>query len=63
MMSMGVGLGSTNLGTLSRYRTPMMPFYFFLLLTVAVPRSKIRLARSAFFQALLKPLGQRRRVS
>ena len=63
LMSMGVGLGSTNLGTLSRYRTPMMPFYFFLLLTVAVPRSKIRLARSAFFQALLKPLGQRRRVS
>ena len=32
IMSVGVGLTTTNLGTLSRYRMPMMPFYVMLLL-------------------------------
>lgn len=31
-MAVGTGLASTNLGTLSRYRAPMTPFYFILLL-------------------------------
>ena len=30
--AVGVGLSTTNLGTLSRYRVPMMPFYATLLL-------------------------------
>jgi hypothetical protein len=32
LFGLGVGLGTTNLGTLSRYRVPMMPFYITLLL-------------------------------
>lgn len=32
MVALGVGISSTNLGTLSRYRTPMLPFYAGLLL-------------------------------
>lgn len=31
IFGVGVGLGTTNMGTLSRYRVPMMPLYFFLL--------------------------------
>ena len=33
LFAVGVGLSSTNLGTLSRYRSPMMPFYCLFLLT------------------------------
>lgn len=32
LCGLGVGLTTTNLGTLSRYRVPMMPMYFLLLL-------------------------------
>lgn len=32
LFGLGVGLGTTNLGTLSRYRVPMMPLYGLLLL-------------------------------
>lgn len=32
ILALGVGLTTTNLGTLSRYRMPMMPFYVTLLL-------------------------------
>lgn len=32
--SIGVGLATTNLGTLSRYRIPMMPFYGAILMTL-----------------------------
>ena len=32
LFGVGVGLGTTNLGTLSRYRVPMMPFYVTTLL-------------------------------
>lgn len=31
-LGLGTGLSSPNLGTLSRYRTPMMPFFFIMLL-------------------------------
>lgn len=34
-MSVGVGLTTTNLGTLSRYRMPLMPFYAFFVLTLS----------------------------
>jgi hypothetical protein len=35
IMAVGVGLASTNLGTLSRYRMPMMPFLWVLATAVA----------------------------
>ncbi len=34
-----VGLTSTNLGTLSRYRSPILPFFAILLLVLQKPRS------------------------
>jgi hypothetical protein len=33
-LALGTGLATTNLGTLSRYRTPMMPFFFTMLLVL-----------------------------
>jgi hypothetical protein len=33
-----VGLGSTNFGTLARYRTPLIPFYGLLVFVLAAPR-------------------------
>lgn len=33
-LALGTGLASSNLGTLSRYRAPMMPFFFALLLVL-----------------------------
>lgn len=39
LFSLGVGLTTTNLGTLSRYRVPMMPMYLLVLL-MAVPLKK-----------------------
>ena len=40
LFGMGVGLGTTNLGTLSRYRVPMMPFYVAVLLLL-LPYGKL----------------------
>ena len=37
LLGVGVGLGTTNLGTLSRYRVPMMPFYAALILWWSAP--------------------------
>lgn len=37
ILGMGVGLSSMNLGTLSRYRMPMMPFYVALVLVWSAP--------------------------
>ena len=34
-----VGLTSTNLGTLSRYRCPLLPFFVVLLLVLGKPRT------------------------
>lgn len=47
VLALGTGLSTANLGTLSRYRAPMMPFFLLLLLvlrqpeaaTVAAPRA------------------------
>jgi uncharacterized membrane protein (DUF485 family) len=38
VFGVAVGLGSTNLGTLSRYRSPMLPFYGCVLLILAAPQ-------------------------
>lgn len=35
---MAVGLASSNMGTLSRYRSPLLPFFVVLLLSVSKPR-------------------------
>jgi hypothetical protein len=37
VMAISVGLATTNLGTLSRYRTPFMPFFMTLLLVWTAP--------------------------
>lgn len=34
ILALGTGLSTANLGTLSRYRAPMMPFFLFLLLVL-----------------------------
>lgn len=38
VLSVAVGLSTTNLGTLSRYRAPMLPFLGLLVLTLAAPK-------------------------
>jgi hypothetical protein len=40
IMSVGVGLTTTNLGTLSRYRMPMMVFYVVLVVTLSARERK-----------------------
>ena len=37
VLAMGTGLSTANLGTLSRYRAPMMPFFLLLLLILREP--------------------------
>jgi hypothetical protein len=37
VLAMGTGLSTANLGTLSRYRAPMMPFFLMLLLILREP--------------------------
>jgi hypothetical protein len=37
VFGIGVGLATTNMGTLSRYRTPLMPFFAVLVLVAAAP--------------------------
>lgn len=36
-LGIGTGLATTNMGSLSRYRAPMMPFFFVLLLVLRTP--------------------------
>ncbi len=38
-LALGTGLSSTNMGTLSRYRAPMMPFFFTLLLVLRAQKA------------------------
>jgi hypothetical protein len=46
LVSFGVGLTTTNFGTLSRYRIPMMPMYFVLVtMLAAAPRAAPQRAR------------------
>ncbi len=47
-LAVGTGLSTTNMGTLSRYRAPMMPFFFTLLLVLdawAAELSRVQLIR------------------
>ncbi len=37
VLAIGTGLATSNLGTLSRYRAPMMPFFFALLMVLRQP--------------------------
>jgi hypothetical protein len=39
-LAVGTGLSTANLGTLSRYRAPMMPFFLLLLLVLRRPETK-----------------------
>lgn len=41
VLGVGVGLATTNLGTLSRYRAPLMPFFIFVLLVIGWKRSDL----------------------
>ncbi|MBA2662008.1 MAG: hypothetical protein H0U74_06905 [Bradymonadaceae bacterium] len=49
LVALGVGLTATNLGTLSRYRIPMMPMYFVLLLML-LPLKAVRQPRERLVQ-------------
>ncbi|MEZ4287929.1 MAG: hypothetical protein R3A47_07245 [Polyangiales bacterium] len=48
LCGVSIGLSTTNLGTLSRYRAPMMPFYFALLVTLRRADEGVRKERGAF---------------
>ena len=39
-IAVGVGLGTTNLGSLSRYRAPMVPFYVAIIFVLAQPERR-----------------------
>lgn len=47
VFGMAVGLATTNFGSLSRYRMPLIPFYAAIVLVVGAPALKRRLARVA----------------
>lgn len=44
VLAMGTGLSTANLGTLSRYRAPMMPFFLLLLVILREPEKAALLA-------------------
>ena len=46
-LALGTGLASTNMGTLSRYRAPMMPFFFVLLMVLRFEKEATRRAAVA----------------
>jgi hypothetical protein len=37
VLALGTGMSTANLGTLSRYRAPMMPFFLLMLLVLREP--------------------------
>ncbi len=47
LMAIGVGLGTTNFGTLSRYRIPLMPFFALCVFVWAAPAASTADERSA----------------
>lgn len=53
----GIGLATTNMGTLSRYRIPMMPFWVTMVLVLAAPK---RVEELAAKQASTPPPPPRR---
>lgn len=57
LFGVAVGLATTNLGTLSRYRLPMMPFYFYVVVSAhQLGRSERRLARVSGSSKAVGPL-------
>jgi hypothetical protein len=46
-LALGTGLATTNMGTLSRYRAPMSPFYFILILVTWSEGRSVRRAGAA----------------
>lgn len=50
-LALGTGLASTNMGTLSRYRAPMMPFFFVLLMVLRFEKEANRRAAIALNRA------------
>lgn len=56
LSALGVGLTTTNLGTLSRYRTPLLPFFVLLLIVL---RAETPLAARSHRRS--HPIGARRR--
>ncbi|MBK6812643.1 MAG: hypothetical protein IPG81_27945 [Sandaracinaceae bacterium] len=56
--SFAVGLATTNLGTLSRYRLPMMPFYFYVVFAANALPARLRdVRRRAGKSALALPVS------
>lgn len=54
VLAVGTGLATSNLGTLSRYRAPMMPFFFALLMVLRRPlvdQRRVALAANVEAQA------------
>jgi hypothetical protein len=60
-LSVGVGLTTTNLGTLSRYRMPLMPFYAILLVVLSWRGFGRQVSRQS--AAPMLPAAERARVS
>jgi hypothetical protein len=58
-MGLGVGLTTTNLGTLSRYRMPMMPFLALLMLVVSEKERALRTEIPALVRSPRGPWVQR----
>jgi hypothetical protein len=56
-LALGTGLATTNMGTLSRYRAPMMPFFFVLLMVL---RYEAEAKREAEKLGLLSPAAAAR---
>ena len=56
IMALGTGLSTSNMGTLSRYRAPMMPFFVVLLL---VARAKLSEEAAAAVEPTPTPEGAR----
>jgi hypothetical protein len=50
-LALGTGLASTNIGTLSRYRAPMMPFFFILLMVLRYEKEAAKRAAMALKRA------------
>lgn len=56
IFALAVGLSSTNLGTLSRYRAPMMPFFTGLLVILSThPRARRRVGARAYGASVPTP--------
>jgi len=59
VLALGTGLSTANLGTLSRYRAPMMPFFLLLLIILREPE-KAPAPSPALPAPPPEPIGYRR---